>query len=298
MPPIMDNSVTVEAPAKINLHLRVLGIRPDGYHGIESLFQAVSLADRLVIRRTGAEGDCRIDCPGFILPENNTVSRAIAIFREISGISDGIHVHLDKRIPAGAGLGGGSSDAAATLIALDRIFSAGLSKGDFHAAACRIGSDVPFFLGSPAASVTGRGEILEPLPARSDVFGVLLWPGVHSDTAEAYRLLDDWYANRLDDGETLPAVAELPGLYSGPVASWTRFGNSFTAPVTERYPVIRDALRGLYDKGAFFAEMSGSGSSVFGLFGGKKDAESAFLRLSGRWKVCTQFLLLAHSPMR
>lgn len=294
----MEMTVTVDAPAKINLHLRVLGKRPDGFHGIESLFQAVSLTDRLVIRRKGSDGDCRIDCPGFKLPENNTVFRAVTLFREITGIFDGIHVHLDKRIPAGAGLGGGSSDAAATLIALDRLFSVGLSDADLHDTACLIGSDVPFFLGGPAACVTGRGEILEPLPARSDVFGVLLWPAVHSDTATAYRLLDDWYTAHPDDAHELPMAAELPGLYSGPFDSWTRFGNSFTAPVSARYPVIRDALQDLYTSGAFFAQMSGSGSCVFGLFREKEEAKHAFSRLSPRWEWCTEFLLLAHSPMR
>lgn len=294
----MKMTVTVDAPAKINLHLRVLGKRPDGFHGIESLFQAISLADRLVVRRSGSDGDCCIDCPGFELPEENTVSRAITLFRELSGVTDGIHVRLEKHIPAGAGLGGGSSDAAATLIALDRLFSVGLSESDFHDAACRIGSDVPFFLGEPAACVTGRGEMLDPLPARSDVFGILLWPAVHSDTATAYRLLDDWYAAHRDDGRELPEAAELSGLYSGPLTSWSRFGNSFTAPITARFPVIRDAQCDLYEAGAFYAEMSGSGSSIFGLFGEKEEAVSAFSRLSGRWDMCTEFLLLAHSPMR
>lgn len=294
----MDTSVTVEAPAKINIHLRVLGKRPDGYHGLESIFQTVSLADRLVLHRSGPDGECRIECPAFNLPEENTISRAIALFREKSGITDGIHVHLEKRIPAGAGLGGGSSDAAATLQALDRLFSAGLSDSDLHEAGCRIGSDVPFFLNGPAARVTGRGEVIEPFPSRTDVFGVLLWPGVHSDTAEAYRLLDDWVAAHPDNDLDMPPSADLPGLYSGPLASWIRFGNSFTAPITARYPVIRDAQHDLYDAGAFFAEMSGSGSSVFGLFREKEEAKRAFSRLSIRWEVCTKFLLLARSPMR
>ncbi len=294
----MEASLTVEAPAKINIHLRVLEKRADGYHGIESIFQAISLSDRLVIRRSGSDGECRIECPGFDLPADNTVSRSVSLFRKKTGITDGIHIFLEKRIPAGAGLGGGSSDAASTLTALDRFFSTGLSMDDLHDAACRIGSDVPFFLGGSAALVTGRGEMLEQLTGRADMFGVLVWPAVHCGTGEAYTLLDDWYASCPQPTHAMSDVAELSGIYSGPLSGWTRFGNSFTAPVSARYPVIRDALQDLYTSGAFFAQMSGSGSSVFGLFREKEEAKHAFSRLSPRWEWCTEFLLLAHSPMR
>jgi 4-diphosphocytidyl-2-C-methyl-D-erythritol kinase len=231
------------------------------------------------------------------LPAVNTVSRAIELFRAETGISSGIAVDLEKRVPAGAGLGGGSSDAASTLIALDRLFETGLSRDALDAMAAKIGSDVPFFLSGGAAIVEGRGERVTPIPARDDLYGVLMWPGVHSSTAEAYGLVDAWHAAHGDSGADWPAVRELAARYHGPVADW-RFANSFTAPLEARYPAIRDARLALVASGATFAEMSGSGSSVFGLFADRQAAETAFVSLSAHCKQCVKFLLLASSPMR
>lgn len=294
----MEHMIELEAPCKINLHLRVLDKRGDGFHGIESIFQAVSFYDRLVLKRLAYSDACRINCPFFDLPPVNTVSRAVELFRDTTGIHDGVEVFLDKQIPAGAGLGGGSSDAAATLAGLNRLFDAGLSAGELHELACKTGSDVPFFLGSTAAIVTGRGEALLPLAPRTDVWGILIWPGVHCGTAEAYRLVDSWKESHPGYDAQLPDAGDLAGLYSGSLDRWTLMGNSFSLPVQDRYPVIREVREALYNAGSFFAEMSGSGSSVFGLFREKKEAEKALSLLSARWQLCREFLLLARSPMR
>ena len=298
IPISMEHTIELDAPCKINLHLRVLDRRDDGFHSIESIFQMISLCDRIVLHRMDSPGECEIDCPRFDLPPVNTVSRAVDLFRDTTGIRDGIHVVLDKQIPAGAGLGGGSTDAAAVLAGLNRLFSAGLGADDLHALACGIGSDVPFFLGSPAALVTGRGEALQALVPRTDVYGILIWPGVHSGTADAYAAVDAWKTGHPDAGHGMPDPDELAGIYAGPLDGWTRFGNSFSAPIMERYPAIRSVQRELYDAGALYAEMSGSGSSVFGLFGDKKESERVFSRFSMRRDLCREFLLLAHSPMR
>ncbi|HHU35598.1 MAG TPA: 4-(cytidine 5'-diphospho)-2-C-methyl-D-erythritol kinase, partial [Treponema sp.] len=223
---------------------------------------------------------------------------AINLFREHTGIQTGLHLFLDKQIPSGAGLGGGSSDAATTLVALNRLFDAGLSDAVLHALACRIGSDVPFFLGSPAALVQGRGELLTAIQSRNDLYGVIIWPEVHCSTAEAYSLVDIWQTEHPDDVDAWPSVESLAAVYAGPLAGWAQFANSFTAPIEARYPLIRTAREALLQEGALFAEMSGSGSSVFGLFGDKQEAELAFSRLSIRWAMCRKILLLAHSPMR
>ena len=241
-------------------------------------------------------GECEIDCPRFDLPPVNTVSRAVDLFRDTTGIRDGIHVVLDKQIPAGAGLGGGSTDAAAVLAGLNRLFSAGLGTGELHALACGIGSDVPFFLGSPAALVTGRGEALQALEPRTDVYGILIWPGIHSGTADAYAAVDAWKpVIRMQD--TVCRIRTNSPEFTPTADGWTRFGNSFSAPIMERYPAIRSVQRELYDAGALYAEMSGSGSSVFGLFGDKKESERVFSPLFHAADLCREFLL-AHSPMR
>jgi 4-diphosphocytidyl-2-C-methyl-D-erythritol kinase len=287
----MGDQIRATAPCKINLHLRVLERRTDGYHGIESLFQRVSLADELSIERSGPDGVSEVISPLMGLPPINTVTRAIEEFRRETGVPSGLRVTLTKRVPAGAGLGGGSSDAAAVLRGLDSLFDAGLSQAALACMAARIGSDVPFFLSGPAALVKGRGEIVSPIPARDDLFGVLIWPGVASSTVEAYALVDEWTAQS-GAGGTWPRAADLPALYRGPVSGWP-FRNSFTAPIASRYPIIGEALAALRESGADFAEMSGSGSAVFGLFSSKKEADAAYNRLSARWQQCVPFLLLA-----
>ncbi len=293
----MQESIRVTAPCKINLHLRVLAKRADGYHGIESVFQLVSLADGLSVSVSGPLGSCAVISPSMALPPVNTVSRAVELFRAETGVRDGIAVELDKRVPAGAGLGGGSSDAAATLVALDRLFGTGLSRETLARLAAGIGSDVPFFIEGGAAVVEGRGERVTPIAARNDLHGVLIWPAVHSSTAEAYGLVDSWQAEGRESGIEWPGVADLPGIYRLPVESWA-FRNGFTAPLEARYPVIGDARVALVDQGALFAEMSGSGSTVFGLFADRETAEAAQTRLSTHWKHCVKFLLLASSTMQ
>ena len=293
----MCESIRVDAPCKINLHLRVLRSRADGFHNIESVFQLISVADGLSVSISGRVGDCRVTSPLMELPAVNTVTRAITLFRAETGIQDGIAVDLEKRVPAGAGLGGGSSDAAATLIALNRLFGTRLSSETLGSLAARIGSDVPFFLTGGAAIVEGRGERVRPIKARDDLYGVLLSPSVHSSTAEAYGFVDAWQAAGKDAAAEWPAVMELAGMYSGPIGGW-RFANSFTAPLEARYPVIREARLALVESGAVFAEMSGSGSSVYGFFADEASADAAYTILSAHWKHCVKFLLLASSQMQ
>jgi 4-diphosphocytidyl-2-C-methyl-D-erythritol kinase len=298
----MLDTVRGSAPCKINLHLRVLdkrvdGGRTDGYHDIESVFQLISLADEFSVSISGDAGRCEVVSPLMELPAVNTVSKAVDLFRDRTGVSAGVRVELSKKVPAGAGLGGGSSDAAAILVALDRLFATGLGTDGLLPMAERIGSDVPFFLSGAAAIVEGRGEIVRPIPSRSDLFGVLVWPSVHCPTPEAYRLVDRWHDAGHDAKTKWPAVTELENLYREPPDRWN-FRNSFTAPVLAAWPVIGEALAAIRDSGAAFSEMSGSGSAVFGLFFDEKRADSAQKTLSARWKKCEKFLLLASSPMR
>lgn len=290
----MTDTVRVSAPCKINVHLRVLGARPDGFHDIESVFQLVSFADELAVSRAGAPLSCDVISPAMALPPSNTVTAAVERFRELTGIRDGVRIEVDKRVPAGAGLGGGSSDAAATLRALDRLFGTNVEPRDLANVAAMIGSDVPFFLTGGAAVVEGRGERIAPIRTRTDLTGVLAWPGVASPTGPAYGLVDRYRAEGREIVYAWPAVTDLERRYLGPVRDWP-FRNSFTEPVEAAFPVIRETRLALVAAGASFAEMSGSGSAVFGLFENEADADSARRLLSTQCKICVKFLLLASS---
>lgn len=287
----------VTAPCKINLHLRVLERRSDGFHDIESVFQLISLADELSVSMAGDDRSCEVVSPLMALPRENTIAAAVDAFRKKTGIAKGLRIEVQKRVPSGAGLGGGSSDAASVLMALDRMFGTALPSLELAAMAASIGSDVPFFLCGGAAVVEGRGEIITPIASRNDLFGVLVWPGVASPTGAAYGLVDRAHESGADRGIEWPAIGELETMYRSPVSGW-KFRNSFTSPVESVYPVIREARLALRDCGAVYAEMSGSGSSVFGLFEDETAAGVAHKTLSARWEKVRQFLLLASSPMR
>lgn len=288
----MMNRIDILAPCKINLHLRVMGKRSDGFHDIESVFQLVSFADELSISILGRKGSLEILSPKMQLPRENTVSQAISFFRQKTGITDGLKVELVKNVPSGAGLGGGSSDAAATLKALNSLFDAGVDMDSLFAMAAKIGSDVPFFLTGGAALVSGRGEKISPLVSRTDLFGVLVNPGVHCSTPEAYSLVDQWQERNTDSKESWLSFNTLGDQYKKSPKDWD-FANSFTDPVSESYPVIREMRAKLHELGADFTEMSGSGSTVYGIFENKRDADLAHAILSTHFSLCVQFLLLA-----
>ena len=273
----------INAPAKLNLNLTVLPKRQDGFHNIESIFQKVSLYDELKIELAD-NPCCVLSVEGMSLPESNTVTKAYDEFAKITGITEGTRVSLKKRIPSGAGLGGGSSDAAAMLVGLDKMFQTGLSLSKLIQCAEKIGSDVPFFVqASACALVSGRGEVLEPVTARGDLHFVVVYPDVHSPTKEAYILVDEWNDKKKDCNK--PVLKELEGIYNRPVAEWS-FVNDFTAPLTCKYPMIAEALKAIKAEGACFCDMTGSGSAVFGIFDAQKSAEKAYKKLSSYWKNC------------
>jgi 4-diphosphocytidyl-2-C-methyl-D-erythritol kinase len=275
----MAESIRVRAAAKINLHLRVYRRRADGYHGIRSLFQAVSLEDTIVIRSLKESDTIEIDGEFNCPIRSTTIYQAASAFLKESGSRVGLSILVEKRIPAGAGLGGGSSDAAATLVGLNALLGGGLGEAKLHEIGAAIGSDVPFFLSSGTAIVSGRGEEVRPFPGRSDYSVVIVDPGFAVSTAEAYALLD---RERPDDsGEADPGSGELIEAYGGDIGSWP-FANSFEPIVggsrRPEIPRIKDLL--LRD-GASFAAMSGSGSSVFGIFEGRTDKALATMARAG-----------------
>ena len=290
---LMLCDVRVLAPAKINIGLRVLPARADGYHGIESIFQTVPFYDRLALQRTGDSGSkCRVVCNGMVLPEKNTLVSAYEVFCEVTGVSESVKVYLEKNIPSGAGLGGGSSDAASLINALDAVYGTGLTTGQKKHIAGRVGSDVFFFVEcsdatkSFAALVQGRGDEVSPIVPRQDLFFVLICPDVHSSTKDAYSLVDQWYSPVWNWDSY--SADQLEGVYNAPVEMWD-FVNSFAAPLVGQYPLIGEGLQDLQNAGASFAQMSGSGSAVFGVFCTKDAADCAFLKLRRKWRRCYAF---------
>ena len=225
------------------------------------------------------------------LPVGNTLTEAWKAFCNVSDVDTGVRVRLIKNLPAGSGLGAGSSDAAALLKAANELFAMPLSDSELTTLALQVGSDVPFFLKSSAGIVTGRGEVFEPIRARTDCFGILIWPDVQSSTKEAYELLDNQKEALSHECEAW-GYEKLAAQYMAPFKTW-RFVNDFQPVLEQRYPVIGRVRKELYEQGAAFAQMSGSGSAVFGLFSSESLMASAFQVLAKRWSWCKPFLLLA-----
>lgn len=282
----MHRSVCEHAPAKINLHLKVGERRADGFHNIESIFQKVSLYDELLTEMADINYTCQVVSPGFCLPQENTLTSAYKAFCECTGVSFGVRVTLKKNIPSGAGMGGGSSDAAAMLRCMEKLSGITLTADQKHECAAKIGSDVFFFLSDDAdetaAVVTGRGENVRYITPRNDLFIVLVSPGVHSSTKEAYSLVDSYSSGTAADCTSL---AELEAGYQKPCHKWN-FYNSFTAPLKEKYPEIDNALQDMRSVNAGFADMTGSGSVVYGVFASRREAENANAQLSKKWSWC------------
>jgi 4-diphosphocytidyl-2-C-methyl-D-erythritol kinase len=264
----------VRAFAKINLSLRVLGTRPDGYHELRTIFQSIALHDTLTMRRVN--GPLRITCDDPSLPcdRTNLVWRAAEALWKAArrrGMPRGVAIHLEKRIPRQAGLGGGSSDAAATLRALEKLWRP--DPQCVREAAVRLGADVPFFLEGGTVLGLERGDVLFPLRDRPRAWVVLIAPAFGISTPEAYRWWDE-ARGRTRDGAGTEQGRTRDGVGTDLGPSPTAI-NDLQAPVVQRYPEIGRIVRALARAGATCAAMSGSGSAVFGLFETRADAMAA-----------------------
>ncbi|MFM8715239.1 MAG: 4-(cytidine 5'-diphospho)-2-C-methyl-D-erythritol kinase [Spartobacteria bacterium] len=244
--------MTIDAPAKVNLTLRVLGRREDGFHEIETLMAPLTLADRLEITLR-AESGIRLTCSDASVPSDasNLAHRAAAAFAEHTGLRFGVEIHLQKNIPHGAGLGGGSSDAAAVLLALDQLLETKLPTSELERLAATMGSDIPFFIRCQPALCRGRGEIVEPFEGLTPGEILLVKPPFPIPTPWAYQA---WAAS-----EKKPATFQQ---YHGSIP----MVNDLEAPVFSKYlllPVLKAALR--EKDGVSAAMMSGSGSTIFAI---------------------------------
>jgi 4-diphosphocytidyl-2-C-methyl-D-erythritol kinase len=270
----------LEAPAKINWLLYVLGKRDDGYHEILSLMQKVDLCDRLSLAPRENEIALESDLP--IPAGENLVMKAALLLKREAGTGKGAHIKLEKAVPLQAGLGGGSSDAAAALVGLNKLWGLGLSSGDLAQLGGKLGSDVPFFLGHSLAIAGGRGESLEPAGESRALYLLIVKPLFGVQTAWAYMRLKGY--TKLTKAHNNIKIF-LRALRKGDFDALREFrsGNDLEAGVLGAFPEIMRIKSGLREKGAVYSAMTGSGSAVFGLFPDKGLAEKAAREVCLSW---------------
>jgi 4-diphosphocytidyl-2-C-methyl-D-erythritol kinase len=274
-----------ESSCKVNLLLNILDKRADGFHELETVMHPVKLHDILSFHRQpkGIQLDCNLQA----LPTDsgNLVHRAATAFFQTAGIREGVRIHLEKRIPLAAGLGGGSGNAAITLSALNELFEAPLSPAQLQQVASALGSDVPFFLQSRPALATGRGEKIQPLeffPALRNAAFLLVHPGFGISTAWVYQNLVRFPAalkGRPGRAQKLISLLQAADLNT----AGAEFFNSLEAPVFEKYPLLGLFQEFLRDNGAVATLMSGSGSTTFALARGLVEAGTLAAKFKGRF---------------
>lgn len=282
----MTDQITRACHAKLNLFLRVLARESSGYHGIETLFCRIDLADELVVERTAS--GIVLDVKGADLGpvEQNLAWRAADAVLAATGRRFGVRMHLQKKIPAGAGLGGGSSDAAGALLAVNTLANNAIPRAELFHLAATLGADVPFFCSeAPLALAWGHGQRLmrlSPLPSRPILVVV---PPVHVSTAEAYQ----W----LDDAGPTPARGTVvldPAL----LAEWSDIarmaGNDFESVVWGRHPGLRAAYEALATTHPTLCRMSGSGSALFAVYRNERDRDDAAMMVGGKHGVVVKTL--------
>lgn len=247
--------------AKINLGLHITGRRTDGYHNLQTIFHPIALNDILEIVPSSADSEPLFRQTGRPLdgpPDQNLCLKAWRLIQRHAPTAPSCQIHLHKVIPYGAGLGGGSSDAAFTLLMLNDLLGLQLNQATLAAMALELGSDCPFFLHQGSCFASGRGEVLEPVTLDLSAYRIcLVNPGIHVSTAEAFRMPRPELAERED----------LRTILRSPVDTWNgRLINDFEIPVFSMHPEIGALKQSLLDQGAAYASLSGSGSTVFGLF--------------------------------
>ena len=272
----------IRAPAKINLRLRVVGRRADGYHLLDSIILPVSLYDEIEIRKRRMAGaktksadeliEISCDDPAVPAGEENLAYRAAQLIMKKSGAAQAVHIHIRKRIPLGAGLGGGSSDAAATLVGLSRLLNLHLPVAKLEQIALLLGADVPFFIRARPARARGIGERLSPLSGLPRMWCVIVYPGFPVSTAWAYRNLAPKLTKPIVNTSITTSLKSFEKLSS-------LLENDLESVTLKRYPEIAVLKQKLLREGAPRVLMSGSGSSVFGIFASRGAALSAFERL-------------------
>jgi 4-diphosphocytidyl-2-C-methyl-D-erythritol kinase len=259
----------LQANAKINIGLRIIGKRTDGYHDLETLFYEIQWHDELELQ-SNERLEMISNSAEAPADDSNLCFRAARLLQEITGTHNGATVNLQKHIPVGAGLGGGSSDAAAVLRGLNSLWNLKLSNDELRIVAAKLGADVAFFIEGGSAYATGRGEVLKHCSFTIPFWILVVVPPVHVSTAWAYGNLKQksGYASKNLQMLVIEQIQNPKTLYTDVI-------NDFEPSVFETYPLIRQTKETLLAAGAQFTLMSGSGSSVFGLFENETAAQHA-----------------------
>ncbi|MCF6157701.1 MAG: 4-(cytidine 5'-diphospho)-2-C-methyl-D-erythritol kinase [wastewater metagenome] len=266
-----QGKVHVAAPAKINIFLEILGKRPDGYHEIETVVQEVSLYDYLSIEKSRGDNTIEFTCsyPNLTTGEDNLVLKAVRLFQEESGVLNGVKIHLDKKIPVGAGLGGGSSDAAATLAGLNKLWQTGYDIKKLASLAAKLGSDTAFFIYGNTAICRGRGEVVTPYPLLSKYNYIILYPRFEVSTALIYKNFKFDLTKKIKD-----VSFTLQTLLAGdPEKLGAYLYNRLEEVAFRIYPRLDEIKKTLETLGFCGTLLSGSGSALYALYKGEKDQE-------------------------
>lgn len=270
--------VKVKSYAKLNLSLDICGVLPNGMHELDMVMQTISIYD--VLRITEAQ-DIKVTCDTMMLPEENTLKKAAQIFFDKTEIRSGIDVQIEKNIPAQAGLGGGSSNGAALLLALNDMFDTRLAPGELERMALEIGADAPFFIEGGCARARGVGERLESIHNACDFLYLLVKPSCGVNTKQAYQLYDVMQKKRVQTGEVVGA------LLTGDRETYFQYAeNALFGAGVELCPEVLDIIETCKAGGAQFAMMSGSGSCVFAVFDTDRKRKQAQKRLSEQYPFC------------
>ena len=257
---------------KINLGLKIIGKRPDGYHNISTIFYPIHHLNDVLEIVPSSNGETTLHLSGIgstlLQTPDNLILKAYRLLKTEFNLPE-VEIHLHKHIPFGAGLGGGSADAAFTLKLLNDMFSLNLSSEDLHTHVAQLGSDCSFFISNTPIAAIGKGDHFIPIPSSlslKDKYIVIVKPDVCVSTAEAYSLV-----------KVSPSTPDPLSAIQHPQSEWRRLlFNDFEAPIAAKNPVIAAIKQKLYDQGAFYAAMSGSGSAVFGLFEKEPELDAFF----------------------
>lgn len=279
-------------PAKLNLGLKITGKRSDGYHEIQSVFVKLHEASDELIIIPREKGGFTLDCSGFPLEGKNILLKTWELFSEKYGPPPPLELHLIKRIPPGAGLGGGSSDAAALLSYLADTVTETIPEADLIETAAKIGADVPFFLSSSPAYVSGIGERIQPLGRIFlDLETVIVWPGIKIPTRWAFQAYDAMLAEHATNSDAqnnlTKACVDARDFFSNTAIDYSRLGdnlkNDLEEPVFTKYPELAELKNTFSKLGALASAMSGSGSTIYGFFPDFESALGAALKLREKY---------------
>ena len=291
----MSDTLTLKALAKINLGLDVLGRRENGYHDVRMVMQTIYLYDNITIKKTQEPG-IQLESNLFYLPldEKNIAYKAAKLLMDEFQIPGGVHITLDKHIPVAAGMAGGSSNAAAVLVGMNRMFSLGLSEKELMERGVKLGADVPYCVMRGTVLAEEIGEVLTPLAPVPKCYVLIAKPGVSVSTQMVYEKLDAQEITEHPDIDGIIAGLENQDLYK--VAA--SMGNVLELVTIEEYPVIEEIKNVMKEQGALNAMMSGSGPTVFGIFENRRTARKAQAKLRER-KIAKQiYLANVHNTRR